>query len=106
MPGLLAALRDRGLMVVAAGAPPADPALAYVAITEEADGDAFREAIDLGLNQVSIAARVRGRGLVVLPARPLALDRLFAWVADLGAQGIVLAPASALAAPPAKKEKS
>jgi polysaccharide deacetylase 2 family uncharacterized protein YibQ len=107
MPALLAALKERGLMVVGGDAPPAEAGMPFVAITQDGDQELFREAIDLRLNQVGLAARSRKSGLVVVRALPLSLDRLLVWIADLPTQGVVLAPASALVstAAPAKKAK-
>ncbi|HSV29608.1 MAG TPA: divergent polysaccharide deacetylase family protein, partial [Candidatus Omnitrophota bacterium] len=57
----------------------------------------FRDAIDTRLFRAGLAAREHGRALVVVTATPLSLDRLTQWMAKSREQGMVFAPASALA---------
>lgn len=92
---VLAALKDRGLMYVGHGAE-GDDIPVHFAITETADQDAFREAIDARLSRAATSARESGRALVVLSPRPVSMERLAAWLGKLKDQGVVLVPASAL----------
>jgi len=106
MAATLAAIKDHGLLYVGDGAAPADHAPPIAAITAVVDGEPFREAIDMRLNQVSIAARTKGRALAVINPRPLSFLRLMAWLNDLGGQNLVLTPASTLVQPPPAPGKS
>ncbi len=56
----------------------------------------FRAAIDIRLRKAEDDAQAKGRALVLIPARPLAMDRVAAWAKDLSARGIALAPVSAI----------
>ncbi|MBF0354551.1 MAG: divergent polysaccharide deacetylase family protein [Alphaproteobacteria bacterium] len=56
----------------------------------------FRTALDIRLRKAEDDAQAKGRALVLIPPRPLAMDRVAAWVKDLQARGIVLAPVSAV----------
>lgn len=56
----------------------------------------FRTAVDIRLRKAEDYAQAKGRALVVIPARPLAMDRVAAWAKDLTARGLVLAPVSAV----------
>lgn len=56
----------------------------------------FRTAVDIRLRKAEDDAQAKGRALVVIPARPLAMDRVAAWAKDLSARGIALAPVSAV----------
>ncbi len=98
----LAAIKDHGLLYLGDGAAASSdrsPPLAQ--ITAIVDRDLFREAIDMRLNQVSIAARTKGRAIAVVGGRPLSFGRLLAWINDLDGQGVVLAPVSTLVQSPA-----
>ena len=98
-------LAARGLLFVDAR-PGADP-LPYVwnrpaaIVIDEEPLDA--DAVDQRLAALSKLAQDKGSalGLVMLP-RPMTLDRIAAWANGLTAKGLILAPASALALPPAK----
>jgi polysaccharide deacetylase 2 family uncharacterized protein YibQ len=70
------------------------------------DSDPFREAIDMRLNQVSIAARTKGRAIAVINPRPLSFLRLQGWLNDLGGQNLVLTPVSTVVQPPPSAGKS
>jgi len=98
--GILAAVREHGLLYVGAGAaaPARTPALARV--TAIVDRDLYREAIEIRLNQVVVSARVQGRAVAVVQARPLSFERLAAWLGTLSSNGVVLTPVSALVTPP------
>lgn len=99
---VLGALKDRGLMYVGGGGGEDGPP--HAAVTEIADREPFREAIDARLAFVADSAKKNGRALVVSSASPVALDRLVAFLARLPGQAIRLAPATAVAiAPPAGK---
>lgn len=101
-PPLLQELRKRGLMYV--GQPLAEdlaqpPATAAVAVT--LDGLPFRAAIDAHLDQTAAAAKQRGAVVAVTQALPVAIERLVRWSGSLADKGLVLAPVSAVAVPPA-----
>ncbi len=99
---VLGALKDRGLMYVGGGA--GDDGPPHAAVTEVADREPFREAIDARLAFAADSAKKNGRALVVSSASPVALDRLVSFLARLPGQAIRLAPATAVAtAPPAGK---
>jgi polysaccharide deacetylase 2 family uncharacterized protein YibQ len=71
------------------------------------DDDPVNEAaLDSRLEALTKMARDRGAalGLVSVP-RPLTLDRVAAWTSTLRDRGLVLAPVSALVAPPAAQEQ-
>jgi len=102
----LAAIRDHGLLYIGNGTAPPDRQPPLAAITAVVDQDAFREAIDMRLNQVSIAGRTKGRALAVISPRPLSFDRLMVWINDLAGQNLVLAPPSTLAQPATQPGKS
>jgi polysaccharide deacetylase 2 family uncharacterized protein YibQ len=106
MAGTLGRLRDHGLLFVGAGAAPPDRVPPIAPITAQVDSDPFREAIDMRLNQVSIAARTKGRAVAVITARPLSLNRLMGWLNDFDGQNLVLIPASTVVIPPPSPGKS
>ncbi|CAA7617744.1 divergent polysaccharide deacetylase family protein [Magnetospirillum sp. SS-4] len=106
MAGTLGVVRDHGLMFIGSGAAPPDRVPAIAPVAGVVDSDPFREAIDMRLNQVSIAARTKGRAVAAVTARPLSLARLMAWINDLEGQGLVLTPASAVVVPPPAPGKS
>ncbi|KIL98196.1 putative periplasmic protein YibQ distant homology with nucleoside diphosphatase and polysaccharide deacetylase [Paramagnetospirillum magnetotacticum MS-1] len=103
---MLGQLRDRGLLYVGPGAAPADRTPALAPVTAVADADLFREAIEMRLNQVSIAARTKGKALVVINPRPLSFDRLLPWLNDFDGQKLVIVPVSTLVQPPPAPGKS
>ena len=102
----LGKLRDHGLLYVGPGAAPADRTPALAPVTAVADTDLFREAIEIRLNQVSIAARTKGKALVVINPRPLSFDRLLPWLNDFDGQKLVIVPVSTLVQPPPAPGKS
>jgi polysaccharide deacetylase 2 family uncharacterized protein YibQ len=102
----LAKLREHGLLYVGPGTAPADRIPAIAPITAVADSDLFREAIEMRLNQVSIAARTKGKALVVINPRPLSFDRLLPWLNDFDGQKLVIVPVSTLVQPPPAPGKS
>jgi len=102
----LGKLRDHGLLYVGPGTAPADRIPPIAPITAIADTDLFREAIEMRLNQVSIAARTRGKALVVINPRPLSYDRLLPWLNDFDGQKLVIVPVSTLVQPPPAPGKS
>lgn len=106
MAAVLGMLRDHGLLYVGPGSAPADHTPALAAVTAVADADLFREAIDMRLNQVSIAARTKGKALVVITPRPLSFDRLLPWLNDFDGQKLVAVPVSTLVQPPPAPGKS
>lgn len=102
----LGKLRDHGLLYVGPGAAPADRTPALAPVTAVADTDLFREAIEMRFNQVSIAARTKGKALVVINPRPLSFDRLLPWLNDFDGQKLVIVPVSTLVQPPPAPGKS
>lgn len=103
---VLGTARDRGLLFVGPGGAPPDRTPALAGITSVIDRDLFREAIDFRLNQVAMTARQSGRAVVVLHPRPLSFERLVGWIGQLAPNRLVLAPVSALTAPPPPPAKS
>ena len=104
--GTLAAIKEHGLLYLGDGKAGADQAPPSAPVTAIADSDPFREAIDMRLNQVSIAARTKGRGVAVISPRPLSFLRVMAWLSDFDGQNLVLTPASTLVQTPAAPGKS
>lgn len=102
----LGKLRDHGLLYVGPGGAPADRVPPIAPVTAIADTDLFREAIEMRLNQVSIAARTKGKALVVINPRPLSFDRLLPWLNDFDGQKLVVVPVSTLVQPPPAPGKS
>lgn len=102
----LAKLREHGLLYVGPGGAPPERIPAIAPVTAVADADLFREAIDMRLNQVSIAARTKGKALVVINPRPLSYDRLLPWLNDFDGQKLVIVPVSTLVQPPPAPGKS
>lgn len=94
---ILTALKERGLMFAGEATAQGDRAPPAVAITAIIDQDLYREAIDSRLAQVADTARTDGRALAVASARPVTLDRLLVWLTKAQEQGLIPAPASALA---------
>lgn len=70
--------------------------LAYAKANIMIDDRHFRTAVDIRLRKAEDDARAKGKALVLIPARPLALDRVAAWSKDLPTRGIALAPVSAV----------
>jgi polysaccharide deacetylase 2 family uncharacterized protein YibQ len=98
----------RGLLFV--DARPGQPPLKFAwnrGVDMVIDDDPADEAtLDSRLDALTKLAKDRGSalGLVSLP-RPVTLDRVAAWTNTLGDKGLVLAPVSALALPPAKQDE-
>lgn len=88
-------LKRRGLLYVGDGAAAGGPA--FVPVSVVLDTQPSRDAIDAGLGQLSAAARKAGAALGVTEPLPVAIERLASWLPGLAAQGILLAPVSALA---------
>lgn len=70
--------------------------LPYVKANIMIDDRHFRSAIDIRLRKAEDDAQAKGRALVLIPAKPLAMDRVAAWIKDLSTRGIALAPVSAV----------
>jgi polysaccharide deacetylase 2 family uncharacterized protein YibQ len=102
----LGTMRDHGLLYVGPGSAPADRIPPIAPITAIADTELFREAIEMRLNQVSIAARTKGKALVVINPSPLSFDRLIPWLNDFDGQKLVIVPVSTLVQPPPAPGKS
>lgn len=95
---ILAMLRERGLLVVG-NADAADPKPPMVRLGGTVDGDVFRDAVES--KQKALAAQVRAKGsqAVLFSPRPASLEAMVPWLASLAAEGIMLAPVSALVGP-------
>jgi polysaccharide deacetylase 2 family uncharacterized protein YibQ len=102
----LGTMRDHGLLYVGPGSAPSDRIPPIAPITAIADTELFREAIEMRLNQVSIAARTKGKALVVINPSPLSFDRLMPWLNDFDGQKLVIVPVSTLVQPPPAPGKS
>lgn len=98
LPPILAMLKERGLLFVGNGAA-ADPKPPMVALGGTVDSDVFRDAVES--KQKALAAQVRAKGsqAVLFSPRPASLEAMVPWLASLAAEGIVLAPVSALVGP-------
>jgi uncharacterized protein len=102
MEPVFATLLQRGLFYLGEGARSGRvPAAAPISLI--VDQDPWREAIDARLAATVAALRNQGGAVLVASARPVTLDRLTAWLATLPEQGVLLAPATALAKPPGGK---
>ena len=98
---IMAALLQRGLLFVGAGAHGArSPAAA--AISQVVDQDPYRDAIDARLEAGLAAAKAQGSAVLLASARPVTFERLTAWLAALPGKGAVAAPVSAVVAAPGK----
>ncbi len=98
---VLATLLQRGLLYVGEGArgnriPPA------TTITMVIDQDPWRDAIDARLAAALDAAKGQGGAVLLASAKPVTLDRLALWLADLPGKGFAPAPVSALVKAPGK----
>jgi hypothetical protein len=105
---VLTEVAHRGLLFV--DARPGQPALPTAwnrPVDAVIDDDPVNEAaMDARLDALSKLARDKGSalGLVSVP-RPKTLERVAAWSNTLLAKGLILAPVSALALPPAKQDQ-
>jgi len=101
---MLAALRDRGLMVLDARAAPHSVMndLAHTigvpaaAVTERLDSDLSPDAIAEALDDLEKTARQNGRAIGITSPSPIMLAQLQAWAKTLPQHGIALAPVSAM----------
>jgi len=98
LPPILAMLKERGLLFVGNGSA-AEPKPPMVALGGTVDSDIFRDAVES--KQKTLAAQVRAKGsqAVLFSPRPASLEAMVPWLASLAAEGIVLAPVSALVGP-------
>jgi polysaccharide deacetylase 2 family uncharacterized protein YibQ len=104
---VLTELAHRGLLYVDArpGAPPL-PIAWGVAIDIVIDDPATAAEIDAKLAQLTRRATEKGSALGLATAvRPVTVDRIVAWTGRLAADGLALAPVSALVQPPGGKPK-
>jgi polysaccharide deacetylase 2 family uncharacterized protein YibQ len=98
--GGLAVMKDlarRGLAYVGNGAANLSDSAPVVPVAEIVGRDLWPGAIDARLHNTAEQAKSYGAALVVLPALPITLDRLSAWMGGLAAKGLTPAPVSALA---------
>lgn len=101
---VLHALAGRGLLYVdPRPGTPDRPKIAGRTIDVVVDETAPPAAIDAQLAELGRAAREHGSALGLVGAvRPVGVVRIKAWTDGLAAQGLMLAPVSALVAPPAR----
>lgn len=95
---ILAMLKERGLLYVGNGAA-AEPKPPVITLAGWLDADVFRDAIAAREKAVAGQTRAQGSRAVLTSARPASLAGMPAWLASLAAEGIVLAPVSALVGP-------
>jgi polysaccharide deacetylase 2 family uncharacterized protein YibQ len=95
---ILEIVKQRGLLFVDTGAQgkAADAALPKVKVSRPGEGHLTRDAVDRRLADLEEDARRTGAALSVLPATPVTIERLAAWVPALDGRRIALAPVSAL----------
>lgn len=98
LPAILAMLKERGLLYVGNGAE-SEPRPATVALAGWLDGEMFRDAVESRQKAVAAQTRSQGPRAVVASLRPASLESMVPWLGALAAEGIQLAPASALAGP-------
>ena len=95
LPSLLVMLKERGLLYAGSGAA-ADPRPPTVAMGGWVDGEVFRDAVDSRLKAAAQQTRERGSQAVLVNPRPASLESVVPWLASLSAEGVTLAPVSAL----------
>lgn len=95
---ILAMLKERGLLYVGGGAE-SEPRPPTVALAGWLDAELFRDAVES--RQKALAAQVRAKGsqAVLTTPRPGSLESMLPWLASLTAEGVQLAPVSALVGP-------
>ena len=101
---VLAALHDRGLMVLDARAAPHsvvtdmahNAGVPVVTVTQRLDGDLSPDAIAAALNDLEKTARQNGRAVGITAATPVMIAQLQAWAKNLPQHGIALAPVTAM----------
>ncbi|MFA6022449.1 MAG: divergent polysaccharide deacetylase family protein [Rhodospirillales bacterium] len=95
---ILAMLKERGLLYVGNGAD-TDPKPPSVALGGTLDSEVFRDAVES--RQKALAGQVRSKGpqAVLASARPATLESMIPWLGSLAAEGVILAPVSALIGP-------
>jgi polysaccharide deacetylase 2 family uncharacterized protein YibQ len=106
MTPILAELRRRGLMYVDNHASPqsvapavaAELRLPFAAAGKRVDAEPSVAAIDAALGELETAARHDGSSIGIAAASQPVIERVAAWAQTLESRGLVLAPASALAA--------
>jgi polysaccharide deacetylase 2 family uncharacterized protein YibQ len=95
---ILEILKQRGLLFVDTGAQgqSAAAALPKVKVSRPGEGHFTRDTVDRRLADLEEDARRSGAALGVLPATPVTIERLAAWIPALDGRRIALAPVSAL----------
>lgn len=94
---ILAMLRERGLIYVGPGTETEAQPLA-LPLGAVLDGAGFRDFIDSREKAAPAQARGAGRLVAAISARPVSLERLAPWLPSLPAEGVDLAPVTALIA--------
>lgn len=95
---ILAMLKERGLLYVGNGASN-DPKPPVVTLAGWLDADIFRDAVEGRQKLIARQTREKGSRAVLASARPATLESLLPWLESLTAEGIHLAPVSALVGP-------
>jgi uncharacterized protein len=92
---ILAMLKERGLLYVGNGAE-AEPKPPVAVLGGWLDGEVFRDAVESRQKSMAGLVREKGSRAVLASARPATLESMLPWLASLTAEGVTLAPVSAL----------
>lgn len=99
MPAILSALRARGLIYVGGPLPTKGMSERRTAlVTAAIDAQPFRGAVDAQLDRIAAHAQTKGSAVALASPLPVSFERLAAWLPGLAANGLALAPVSAVAA--------
>jgi len=101
---VLDVLKKRGLMILDARVAPhsaildmaRDMHVAAAGVTTRFDQNPSPEGVDAALDQLEKTARLTGHAIGIASPLPIVLDRLQEWVKNLPAEGIALAPVTAM----------
>lgn len=102
---VLAEMKQRGVLFVdrrtaphsVAGPVAAELSLPHASADLTIDRTASPAAIDAALASLVAAAKANGSAVGIATAKPVTIDRLTSWADKLGADGVALAPVSAVA---------
>ncbi|KAF0225132.1 MAG: skin secretory protein xP2 [Rhodospirillaceae bacterium] len=94
---ILAMLKERGLLYVGNGAE-AEPKPPVAVLGGWLDGEVFRDAVESRQKSMAGLVREKGSRAVLASARPATLESMLPWLGSLTAEGVTLAPVSALPA--------
>lgn len=99
---ILAMLKERGLLYVGNGAE-AEPKPPVAVLGGWLDGEVFRDAVESRQKSMAGLVREKGSRAVLASARPATLESMLPWLGSLTAEGVTLAPVSALPTQPGGK---